>query len=394
MRQSFKFQLMRSGRTKHLSRTIDVSAHIWNHSVALHRRYYKIFHKTLKQSHLQRHLAKLRRTRFQHWRLVDCQAVQAVTDRMYRAWDAFFKKEIKRPPTFRARRKYKSFTLKQNGWKLLGPGRLRIQGRLYRFHQSRAVLGMIKTVTISRDTTGRYFVSFSCAEVPIPEPLVKTGKTTGADFGLRNFLTLSSGEKIVSPQPLKHALRQLRSASRSLSRKAKGGNSRRRARLNVARLHRSLANKRRHFHWKTAYDLASRFDALAFEDLNISGMKALWGRKVSDLGFSSYLLKQKWLCEKYGRLFAQMPRFDPSTKRMSCCGHIQDVALSETIITCEKCGEVHDRDQNAAKSILEACRRLWPEADSQTSSEAVCVNTAESHRHKVVVVGVRPPINR
>jgi transposase len=70
-------------------------------------------------------------------------------------------------------------------------------------------------------------------------------------------------------------------------------------------------------------------------------------------------------------LFGQMPRFEPSTKRMSCCGHVQDVAISERVVVCQKCSTVHDRDQNAAQSILEFCRKLWPAADCQTSSEAV-----------------------
>jgi putative transposase len=371
---------MRAKRTKHLDRTIHVAAHIWNHAVAIHRRYYKLFRKNLKQNALQQHLAKLRGTRFKHWQLVGSQAVQAITDRLYRGWNAFFKGEIKRPPTFRARRKYKSFTLKQCGWKVVGPGRLRIQGRNYRFHQSREILGNIKTVTISRDKTGRYFVSFSCAEVPTPEPSVKTGQTTGADFGLKSFLTLPSGEHIDAPQPVKQSLRELRRASRSLSRKKKGSNARQKARLQLARVHRSVSNQRAEFHWKTASALADRFDALAFEDLNLAGMKALWGRKVSDLGFSDYLLKQEWLCEKRGKVFSKIDRFEPTTKLMSCCGHIQTVLLSERTVNCKSCGTVHDRDQNAAINIHEAGRRLWSGADSKTSSEAVCVTTAESHR--------------
>ena len=145
-------------------------------------------------------------------------------------------------------------------------------------------------------------------------------------------MSLSTGEKIDSPQPLQQSMRKVRRANRNLSRKQKGSNSRRKARLNLARANRKVANQRKQFHWATAHDLASRFDALAFEDLNISAMKALWGRKVSDLGFSEFLLKQEWLCEKYGRLFGQMPRFEPSTKRMSCCGHTQDVALDERIV--------------------------------------------------------------
>jgi hypothetical protein len=85
---------------------------------------------------------------------------------------------------------------------------------------------------------------------------------------------------------------------------------------------------------------------------------------------TDYLLKQEWLCEKYGALFGQMPRFEPSTKRMSCCGHIQEVAISERMVVCQKCSTVHDRDRNAAISIEEWCRPLWLAAGCQTSSEA------------------------
>lgn len=381
MRQAFKFQFMWSKRIKNLARTIDVSAHIWNHSVALHRRYYKLYGKTLNQNALQKHLAKIRRTRFMHWQLVGSQALQEVTDRLYRGWDAFFKHEISRPPTFRACRKYKSFTLKQCGWKIVGWGRVVIQGREYRIHQSREIQGVIKTVTISRDRTGRHYVSFSCAEVPIPEPSVKTGQTTGADFGLKNFLTLSSGETIESPQPLKQALRKLKSAQQKLSRKKKGSESRRTARLDVANLHRSVANRRKHFHWQTAVDLAKRFDALGFEDLNLNGMKSLWGRKISDLGFSDYLLKQEWICEKTGTHFAKASRFEPTTKKMSCCGHLQTVTLDQRTVICGNCETVHDRDRNAAKNIEEACRRLWPGVDVSRNIVALsALSTTESHR--------------
>jgi putative transposase len=200
------------------------------------------------------------------------------------------------------------------------------------------------------------------------------------DFGLKNFLTLSTGERIYSPQPLKQSLSVLRTASRHVSRKRVGSKSRERARLRLARISRLVANRRAAFHWKTAVDLVKRFDALAFEDLNISAMTALWGRKVCDLGFSDYLIKQKWLCAKYSRLFGQIPRFEPSTKRMSCCGHIQDVAASARIVVCNNCGSTHDRDHNAAKSILEFCRKLWTGAECKTSSEAVCAITAESLR--------------
>jgi hypothetical protein len=111
VRQSFQYKLFACKRLKHLHRTIDVSAEIWNHSVALHRRYYRLFKKTLPKAKLQAHLAKMRNGRRAHWKVVGSQSVQAITDRLYFGWEAFFRGDIKRPPTFRRRRKYRSFDL-------------------------------------------------------------------------------------------------------------------------------------------------------------------------------------------------------------------------------------------------------------------------------------------
>ncbi len=381
MRRSFQFQIMRSKRTKHLDSTTRVACSVWNHCVALHRRYYRLFGKTLNKYQLSRHLTKIKKLpKFQFWTVLDAQTIGDVIERLYRGWNLFFKHIIKRPPTFRGWRKYTSFTLRQSGWKLIGNGKIRIQDRIYRFHQHREILGTIKTVTIHRDTTGRHYVTFSCDNVPQPAPLVKTGKAAGVDFGLKTFLTLSTGEKIESPQPLKAALRDLKKAGQKLSRKQKGSKSRKKAKLELANVHRKVTNQRDYFHWQTATQLVKEFDELAFEDLSLAGMKALWGRKVGDLGFGNFLLKTKWLASKYGRLLEQCPRFEPTTKRMSCCGNVQPVALDERTVTCLQCGTSHDRDINAAISILEACRRLRPGAECKTSpqKEAVCVITAES----------------
>lgn len=184
MRQSFQFKLFRCKRLKHLHRTIEVSAEIWNHCVALRNRYYRRFSKALAKARLQAHLARLRNTRKSAWQIADSQSVQGITDRLYFAWEAFFRGDIKRPPTFRNRRKYRSFTLKQAGYKLLGKGRVRLLGRSYRFNQSRPVSGVIKTVTVRRDALGDIYISFSCDQVPQPEQAPKTGQAAGADFGM------------------------------------------------------------------------------------------------------------------------------------------------------------------------------------------------------------------
>jgi putative transposase len=292
VRQSFQFKVFGSKRLRHLDRTIDVASEIWNHSVALKNRYYKLYGKGLPKSRLQAHLAKLRRTRFAHWRSVDSQSVQAITDRLYLGWEAFFKGDIKRPPTFRKRSKYRSFTLKQSGYKVLGHGRIKILSRNYRFNQSRPLTGIIKTVTVRRDPIRDFYITFSCDQVAQPEQAPKTGLTAGADFGLKDFVTLSTGERIAAPQPLKAELRHLRKAQRVLSRKQKGSRARKRARLDVARVHRKVANVRNDWQWKQARMLVTVFDLLVFETLNLKAMQQLWGRKVGDLGFADFLLKR------------------------------------------------------------------------------------------------------
>ena len=281
-----------SKRLRHLDRTIDVASEIWNHSVALRVATTRLFRKTLPKSRLQAHLAKLRRTRFPHWKSVGSQSVQAITDRLYLGWEAFFKGDIKRPPTFRKRRKYRSFTLKQSGYKVLGHGRIKVLGRNYRFNQSRPITGIIKTVTVRRDPIKDFYITFSCDQVAQPEQAPKTGLTAGADFGLKDFLTLSTGEKIAAPQPLKAELRHLRKAQRVLSRKQKGSKARKRARLDVARVHKKVANIRNDWQWKQARMLLIIFDLLVFETLNLKAMQQLWGRKVGDLGFADFLLKR------------------------------------------------------------------------------------------------------
>jgi len=380
LRQAYQFKVFRSKRLRHLHRTIDVSAEIWNHSVALHRRYYRLFKKTLPKARLQVHLARLRNGRRAHWKAVGSQSVQAITDRLYLGWEAFFAGDIKRPPTFRKRRKYRSFTLKQTGYKIVGHGRIKILGRNYRFNQSRPVSGVIKTVTVRRDALRDIHITFSCDQVPQPEQAPKTGLSAGADFGLKDFLTLSTAERIAAPQPLKARLRRLRKAQRVLSRKQKGSKARESARLDVARVHRKVANVRNDWQWKQARMLLLTFDMLVFETLNLRGMQQLWGRKVGDLGFADFLSKAEWMAKKLVRDLVKIDPWEPSTRTCRVCGRRREIPLNMRTFECHGCGHVEHRDVNASHNILEAGRRLRSGASSKTAYERQdALVTAESH---------------
>jgi len=253
--------------------------------------------------------------------------------------------------TSNARRRFASatstdrFTLKQAGYKLLGRGRIQILGRAYRFNQSRAMGGNIKTINVRRDALRDIYVTFSCDEVQQPEPAPKTGQSAGADFGLKDFLTLSTGEKIAAPLPLKAELRHLRKAQRVLSRKRKGSKARKRASLDVARVHQKVANVRNDWQWKQAHLLVAIFDMLVFETLNIKAMHQLWGRKVGDLGFADFLLKAQWMATKFGKDLVKIERWDPTTKTCHLCGHVQDMPLNTRVFVCGGCANIECRER-------------------------------------------------
>ena len=309
------------------------------------------------------HIAKMRRTkRFGYWQLVGSQAVQEIVERLDKAYRRFFAYRrgelgIKTgPPRFKKVKKYKSFTLKQAGWKLLGGNRLRLNGRHYKFALSRPVTGDIKTVTVKRDKSGRLFVCFSVIE-EVSRPLVglqvevSPGKIGGFDFGLKTFLTDNEGGAHQSPEFLKASLSEIARLNRQLARKQVGSNNRRKAKRQLALAHDKVANQRRDAHFKLAHQLCDDYDVLGFEDLNIQGMKKLWGRKVSDLGFAHFMLILQHVAPMRGKQVIKIGRWEPTSQVCSCCGHRQPMELHERVFICTECGLVIGRDHNAARNI-------------------------------------------
>jgi len=257
--------------------------------------------------------------------------------------------KIVRPPSFRKRSKYQSFTLKQDGYSVKNDCII-IRKQKYRFFNSRDIEGKIKTLTVKRDGIGDiYFIIVTDADHPKLHSA--TTEIAGMDFGLKTFLTLNTGESIAAPEPFRKSLKQLKKASRNLSRKKKGSNHRKQARKALARLHRKIANQRKDFHFQTAATLVRTHNAIAIEDLNLNGMKALWGRKVSDLGFASFVNILEHQATKTGCTIIKIDKWFPSSKTCSVCGWINEaLSLRDRFWTCE-CGTTHDRDINAAINI-------------------------------------------
>jgi putative transposase len=351
--KTLKFKLYSHKRNRYLKRTINAAGVIYNRCIALHRRYYRLFGKHLSCAKLQAHIAKLRK-RHPFWQQVGSQAVQDVCQRIEKAYQLFFKHHGKgvRPPGFKKVKRYKSFTLKQAGYKFLGGNRVKIGSRVYQYWNSRAIEGTVKTLTIKRTPLGELFLVVVVDNVDESQTKVETGRTAGFDFGLKTFLTCSEGFTVEAPEFFKQSLNAIRKASREHSTKQKGSRNREQARLNLARKHEDISNHRRDWFWKLAHDLTDKFDVLYFETLNLKGMKRLWGRKVSDLALGEFLQILEWVAHKKGKQVAYIERWFPSSKTCSCCGHLlESLELSVRRWRCPSCHCENDRDKNAAVNI-------------------------------------------
>ena len=256
-------------------------------------------------------------------------------------------------PRFKPRRKYKSFTLLQAGWKLLPGNKIQIGKRIYQYFKSRDVCGNPKRCAIKRDALGDVYICILTDHVDPDLNRPTTGKIAGFDFGLKRYLTGSNGHDIDSPQFFKRSINAIKRANRNHSRKSKKSKNRERARIELARKHRKIERQRTDFHWKLAHHLTDEYDEIRLEELNLKGMKSLWGRKVSDLAFADFVKKLKYIAGKKGVKIVCIDKWYPSSKTCSTCGAVNETLnLRDRIWQCSDCGTIHDRDRNAAINIF------------------------------------------
>ena len=360
MLKTYKFKLLATNRQDKLHQIVNISSDIYNHCVALHKRYYKLFGKSLNMYKLQKHITKLKKLgKYRHWNLVPSQAIQNITERINESYKKFFDYVKKRkglkcsPPKFKKRSRYKSFTLKQAGYKIQD-NTIWLNGYEFKFYKSREIDGAIKTITVKRDSLGHFYICVSL-EVNNSSNKPMTGKSAGFDFGLKTFLTSdeNSNMQIEMPRYYLENITKLKRLSRNLSKKKRGSNNRKRAKEQLARLHLKIERQRKDFHFKLANNLLSEFDTLCFETLNIKAMQMLWGKKVSDYGYSQFFNILQSKAQEYGKTISQIDKFYPSSKACSCCGYVlEKLELKTREWQCPECKTNHSRDVNAANNIL------------------------------------------
>ena len=350
---NYKYRLYVNKHTEELSQLVTTSIFVWNHIIALYRRYYKLYKKNPSCSQMQKHIAKVAKNNT-FWNKMGSQSLQEICQRVDNSYKMFFKKIGRGRPNFHNPYKSGSFMFKGKVGYVLNGNEITINKlkHTYKFKLTREY-GTVKNVHIKRDNRG-YIWLIITTDVE-PKQYDRLGNASiGLDFGLKHFLTTSDGEVIDSPETYKKSLKQLTKLSRNLSHKQNGSNSRKRAKRELAKLHEHIANQRSDFHWKLAHELCRYCSYIAIEDLNLNGMKKLWGRKISDLSYGEFINKLLYVSQKYGTSVVKIGRFAASSQLCHCCGYKNRDVKNLTIRTwvCPECGSVHDRDVNAAKNIL------------------------------------------
>lgn len=233
--KTYKYKLYNNKKNKYLVQQIEIASEIWNFCIAMRRMYYLVYGKTLKANDLKKYITKIcKRRKWGHWHNLGSQAIQDVVERVDRAYKAYFDNKKKAHPTkkslpkFKKREMYKSFTLKQAGYKFYGKGGVIINGKKYRYFDSRPLKGKVKTLTVKRDNLGDVYL-FVVTQEGCNEILPRAGKAVGMDFGLKHFLNLDDGSVIDSPEWYKASLKELQRIQRHISRCKPGSNNRKKA---------------------------------------------------------------------------------------------------------------------------------------------------------------------
>ena len=360
MIKAFKFKLYHAKRNKKLHNKINIAGLIYNHCIALHKRYWHLYHKSLNLCVLQKHITKLKKIkRFNYLKELNSQTVQDITERIDRGYKLFWRnlknKKKTAPPKFRKIRKYKSITFKQTGWKLDEEhSTIYIQKQKYRYARSRDIDGKIKNVIVKRDTLGDLYIYLVC-ELPDKEIKSRTGKSVGFDFGFKGNMLIAEQKEndIKAPSFFRDMKNKVAKASRNLSSKRLKSNNQKKARLELARLYRKVTNKRNDYHWKLARYLCNKYSIICLENLNMKWMQRNHGKKVMDYGFYAFTNILEYIAKQNGTQVVKVDRFFPSSQLCSDCGYqnkeVKNLNIREW--ACPKCGAHHDRDRNAARNI-------------------------------------------
>jgi putative transposase len=240
---------------------------------------------------------------------------------------------------------------------------------LIRIKLHRQIKGVIKSITLTKKPSGKYFVSILCEEEITEMP--KTNACIGIDLGITDFAILSSGDKNDNNRFTAKMEKKLTREQRKLSRRTRLAKEKgiplldaknvQKQKVTVAKLYEKVGNQRTDFLNKLSTDLIKKHDVICIEDLYTKGMmrNPSLARSIADVSWSVFVAKLQYKADWYGKQLVKISCLYPSSQICSTCGHLDGKkALSIRTWTCRMCQTHHDPDVNAAKNILAEGLRL------------------------------------
>jgi putative transposase len=341
-----------------LARTFGCARFVYNHMLRLRTDAWSQQQARVGYHDTSAALTALKKTPEHAWlNEVSSVPVQQALRHLQTAFANFFAKRAKYP-TFRRKDGIQSaeYTTSAFKWDGLSLKLAKMAAPLaIRWSRTLPTGAKVTTVTVSKDTAGRYHVSMLCDDAVAPKP-ASTGKV-GIDLGLTHFAILSTGEKIAAPNVFRKNEAKLAKLQRRLARKQMGSTNRRKAKLKVARMHARTADCRRDFLHKLSTRLINENQVIAIESLAVRNMQKnrTLAKSISDASWAEFVRQLTYKAAWYGRTLIGIDRWYPSSKRCSGCGHtVGKMPLSVRAWTCPECGALHDRDVNAARNVLAA----------------------------------------
>ncbi len=325
---------------------------VWNEMLTERKRVYEETGQGISQYEQMRQLTSLKQAPETEWlRSIHSQVLQEPIKQLQQAFVNFFEKRASYPQ-FKKRKPIKQSFSYPQGIKVDADRVYLPKMGWVRFRKSREIEGQIKRATVRHKASG-WYIAIVCEVEIEPRPVEPTrSEVIGVDLGLRDFAIMSDGERVPNPGLLRRLERKLAREQRTLSRRQRGSKRYRKQREKVARLHERVQDARADFLHKLSHQLVSENQGILVEDLSIQGMaRSRLAKSIHDAGWGQFLRQLEYKCQWQGKTFHRIDRWFPSSRIHNGCGTKNSLSLSARRFVCCGCGEVVDRDLNAAKNI-------------------------------------------